>query len=414
MIWHFMKKDFRRALKNPLGFFVLLSLPLVFTLLLGLVFGPSDGKQVLPPIKMLIEDRDSSFVSQLFGGAFGYGPLASMYQVIHVAEGQGRELMDKDKASALLIIPENFGSDVLEGRPTELVLVKNPSEQFLPDIAEETVNILGEAIERIYRIAQAPIDSIRKYVETNAVPTDEEVAAISIVFRHLFESAGDLLFPPIISIKEESVSAAPKKGHVNVFAYLLVGITVMSLLFVLDGLARDLFREHENRTLYRILTGPTSLKKFISAKMLYIALMGFLVQLLVWIVGGLVFRVHFSPGQVVRFVLFSAVLLPALTGIVALIYSLARTRAQASGIAPIFIIVFSMMGGSMIPFPSLPAFVQKVAVISPVYWGVDGLQKIIIEAASLVSVTRHIVVLLSIAVSLNVLSFLFFERRFRR
>ena len=63
-----------------------------------------------------------------------------------------------------------------------------------------------------------------------------------------------------------------------------------------------------------------------------------------------------------------------MTGLLALIYALARTKEQANVLSPLVLILFAMLGGSMFPYENLPAFLQKFGQCIPNRWGVLALQ----------------------------------------
>ena len=180
MISQLVKKDLLRRFKNPIGFVLLILLPLILVGLMGLVFSPKNNNEILPQIKLFIEDHDESFASKLIPGAFSRDQLAKMFEVEQIEKDTGRELMDKGKASALLIIPDGFGKAVLDGEKTELILVKNPGERFSPKIAEETIAILAEGADRLLRIADKPLQSIRSQFYSDNDPSDMEIAQVSL------------------------------------------------------------------------------------------------------------------------------------------------------------------------------------------------------------------------------------------
>ena len=382
---------------------------------MGLVFSPNTNNSILPKVKLLIEDHDKSFVSKLLPGAFNSDQLGKMFDAEQIELDTGRDKMEKGKASALLIIPSGFGSKLLNGEKTEFILVKNPGETFAPKIAEETINIFAEGADRLLRIADKPRTSIRSQISSGIGPTDADISHVSILINQLISRVQDYLFPPLITIVRSSVSEKDegKQGGINIFGYILAGVMVMSLFFVMDSMAKDIFQEKENLTLYRLQTTPLSSTHYIISKLLSIGLLALLSHFLVWIFGSLLFQIHFSLLQLIAFIPFSFVLLFAMTGIIVFLYSLFKTRSQASAVIPMVIIFFSMLGGSMIPFQSLPLIMQKIAVISPVYWGVNGIQKIVLTNEFGLSILRHYLVLFSIGVITVFLSVTLLGRRLR-
>jgi ABC-2 type transport system permease protein len=320
--------------------------------------------------------------------------------------------MEEGKASALLIIPAGFGDSLLHQKKIDLLLIKNPSEAFGPKIAEETVRLFAEAGDRLVRIASEPLARIGKRTDSNKAPPDAEIAFISVQINHLIGRVSSYLIPPKITLDVKTVSVKKQSSASSDFYTASVSrMMVMCLLFLLDVLFRDIYEEKENRTLMRLRTGPVGAGRFILSKMLFAFLSGLAALAFVWTGAAALFGVRMDAVQIFTFVPFSCVLVAALAGIAMLIHAFSRTRAQSHALSPAVIIVFSMLGGCMIPVEALPPFMQKLAVISPVYWGVNGLQRIMLEHANPIQLIPHILVLSSVACAFLVFSFFMIRRK---
>jgi ABC-2 type transport system permease protein len=412
LIGRLLHKDMLRRARNPGGFFLLLVMPLLFALLIGLAFGPSSGVEKRIRITLLFDDRDGSIASKMLKSAFDQGELASLFEVRSVQGDTGRTLMDEGKASALLIVPAGFGDSLLSRKAAELRLVKNPSESFGPKIAEETVRLFAEAGDRFVRIAGAPMESIRIQSERNTSPSDWEVAAVAVQFSRLVDRVSAYLIPPKISLDVQSI--VPRKAATNssdLYADILSGLSVMCLLFMLDVLSRDIHEERQKKTLLRLRAGPASLSSLVATKILFVFLSGLAAHGLVWAGAVVLFGVHLDAGQLLLFLPFSVVMVAALTGVVFMVQGLTRTLAQAQAFSPAVILTFSMLGGSMIPTRNLPGFLQKAAALSPVYWGVKGLQRILLEHAGPAALFNPFLFLSLIAWCFLILSFFLLRRK---
>jgi ABC-2 type transport system permease protein len=390
-------------------------MPILFTLLIGLIFISSGSDQIMPRVRFLIEDHDDTFASQMISGVFGRGELAEMFEVKHVEKDQGRLKIDNDKASALLIIPEGFGDSLLHQNPVTLTLIKNPSEAFAPKIAEETISILTEGGDRLIRIASKPLKTIQEQIDNDFDTPETLIASLAVQIQRMINKAEIYLFPPLISLEEKSISKEEKSTSdtSQIYTMLLSGLILMSLLFMMEIIARDIFIEKENHTLYRLLTSPAGLRGFVLSKQIFLFLVGMTALSLVWIIGTILFRIQIQTKQIPLFLIFSMVTITSFTGVIGMVYALVRTRNQGQEITPALIIIMSMLGGSMFPLNALPQFVQKIAMISPVYWGNNGIQKILIEQASLSQLSTHFLALGLIAVGLTISSFWLYQRKFR-
>ena len=420
MIWELIKKDILKRSKNPTGFILLVTLPLIFAILIWLAFAPSDSDsgQTISAIKLIIEDQDDSFASQFLCGAFGRGELENMFDTEVVSKDMGRPIIDRGKASALLIIPAGFGDSLLNQNQVTLSLVKNPSESFKPKIVEETLNIITEGGGRLIRIASDPLQTIKKQMDLDQEFSDARIALISIQINRLIKKGRKYLFPSVIQLqeteyKESKSSDTASSNSTNIFAAVLCGVSAMFILFLLESTARDIFREQENHTMLRIMMSPAGLVKIITSKMLFLLITGMTSHILIWIFAVLFFDVQTSIEMLVPFLMISLATIAGYAGIISMIFSIAQNRNQAMSLAPIFIIGFSMLGGSMISLNQLPDFIQKMAVISPVYWGVDGLKKVILQGASIESISTNLLILGSLTVAFSMLSYILFYRKFR-
>lgn len=413
MIWKLILKDIRRRIKQPAGYLILVAMPLIFALLIGLVFGPKESGESLIQVKMLIEDRDDSFASHFIANAFGNEEMQNMFDVSAVDSGAGRPLMDQGKASALLIIPQGFGDSLLHQNTIALTLIKNPSESFAPKIAEETVQILAEGGDRLVAMAEGPLKTIRRRLDSDTEISEPEIALMGVQLYRMIRKVDNILFPPLITLNSPtSDDSEEDSDRSSMFAFILCAVLVMALLFSLEVLSRDFFMEQEINTLtrQRIAVGTI---RYVLAKTGFIYLSGLVSFALVWMIAVPLFGISLSLLQAGRMALFSLVLMAGLTGVITMIYALAKNRNQGQSIAPAVILGFSMLGGAMMPLENFPPFIRRISVISPVYWGIEALQKITIADASLRDISIHVAILAAIAVLLLIPSIIFQQRKFR-
>jgi len=409
-----LKKDINRKLANPAGYLIMLAMPLFFTLLMGVIFSPREKQNILPQVRLLLVDQDSSFVSNMMINMFNRGELADMFRVTQVPLDSGRTLIEKDQASALLIIPTGFQDSLIAQKSSTVKLVKNPGQQFAPKMAEETVKIFCLGADRLFRVAAGPVKMVNEMFKAGEWPDAKQVAPLIIALKTLFNKQSNYLNPPLVKLTEKTVSIQDKaQPDFNIFAFLLSGMIVMFLLFNLDTLARDIYREKENLTLFRIVTGPVSVQNFVLSKQIFLFLSAATAFYLVWIVALLFFRISITLPQILIFMIFSAILIASMTGIISLFYSMVKTRAQGSAIASALIICLSITGGAMIPLQSLPQFIKQISFISPVFWGVDGIQKILIYNFGLRQLAEHFIILVILAILLNTGACILYERKFR-
>jgi ABC-2 type transport system permease protein len=374
-ILHLVRKDFKRKWKNPVVILGFLLIPVIFTLIFGIVFGSSE-EQIMPQVSLLVADKDTSFFSQFLLTSLSQGELKKFIILEVVEEERGRKLLDKGKASALLIIPENFGDDVLEGRGAELTLLKNPAEQFLPQIAEEIVDTSSLLFSALFSVFSDEIILLRDVIDKGEL-TDVDVSSISVQVKNRIEGISKFVFPPVISLKQITISEKEeeKAASLSVQGYILPAMAIMFLLFICNIVFEDILREKEMGTLLRMSVSPMKLSEFIWSKTITSALIGVFCTLVLIAVGRILFSIHW--GNIFLVFLIVLCLNIMLAGFISFIYSFIRTERQAGAVLSSVIIVMSMLGGSMIPVENYPLFIQKISKFTLNYWGLRAFHKAI-------------------------------------
>ena len=153
---------------------------------------------------------------------------------------------------------------------------------------------------------------------------------------------------------------------------LLPGTMYLWVLFIAQGPMQEILHEKDSRILGRILAAPVTVSQFVLAKMArsYLLCSGALLALVA--VSRLLFGVRWGSPVLLAAIIAAAAL--SMTGQLACVYSLARTREQANVISSLIILALAMVGGSMFPFENLPGFLQAIGQWTPNRWAVIALQ----------------------------------------
>ncbi len=409
-------KDLRRELRSPLALGCTLAFPVIFSSLLALTFGAS-GERV-PRVVLLVEDLDHSLLSQALVSAAGHERIARYYDVRPVGP-QGRAALERAEASALLRIPEDFGREYLAGRPLELEVIRNPAQGILPEIAEQSVQVLADALSAASRALRQPLAQVGELVEAGGDgPSAAEVAAVAVAAQEASRRMERLVFPPRITFEsvEAGVAAgsappASRKDRANVFLLILPGVAVWSLFLIGDLAMRDLLTEMAQGTLRRQVASPLRVWQLVLGKTLFAATLATASLVVLSAIGWVAARRPIDP---LGFALLSAAVILALTGFAATIYGAARSERQGATLSNLLLLAFAFAGGSFIPVDSLPAALRDLAPLSPFYWGGQGYQALIAEGAGVAELLPHVGILVAIGGPLFAVGTLLLGRRVRR
>ena len=369
-----LKNDVRRHLKAPLAIVIYIIIPIAMTGLIGVIFAPRAEENQLPPIQVVLVDKDKNLASRLFMGAFDADQMKKMFQVTVADEAEGRKRMEKGKASAMVVIPERFTLDLLDIKPVTLEVVKNPAEQFLPDVVEEFMNTMAVMLSGAVQAFEPEARGIRAMLDgpVDAFPWETLGPEFGKAQKKVV-AAEKYLNPLLLRIREEKTKAPGAKQSLSmtdIFSIILPGLAIMFLLFIVQTIMRDMISEREDGKLRRMLTSPLRSGELIGARILGGWLMGFIILLVMVAFGTLVFRVYWGPFG--NFLLLGAAAAFWTACFFALMNALVRNRNQAGALSAPIILAFSIFGGSMMNPEAMPKAFRVVGIVTPNRWFIDG------------------------------------------
>jgi ABC-2 type transport system permease protein len=364
-----VKKDFKRKWKNPVVILGFMLIPVLFTVIFGLVFGGQE-EDTLPRISLLVVDNDKSLISNFLTTAMSQGELKKMVELKPMeTEEEGRHVLGKGKASALLLIPKNFGTDVLNGKRAEVLLLKNPSEQFLPLIAEEITDTTTLILSSLLSVFSEEVNTIKEFIDMDNFP-DSDISALSVLVKNRVESISKYVFPPVIGLKQETIKGEEESVSISIHGYILPGMAIMFLMFICNVVFEDILREKETKTLLRLNVSRMSMTEFIWSKIIISALIGMLCTLVLIGLGVALFSIYWGNFFTVFLIVLCLNILIA--GFIAFLYSFIKTELQAGAVLSSVILVMSLLGGSMVPVDNFPSFIQVISKVTLNYWGLEA------------------------------------------
>jgi len=367
-----IKNDIKRRLKAPMATILFLIIPLAMTALIGMIFDPgSGGETKLPPIQLLLVDHDKELASKFLIGAFNQKEVKDMFQVTTVDAASGEQLMKKGKASAMLVIPEHFSDDLADQKPTALEVVKNPSEEFLPGVAEEFAATMAVGLSAVAQVFADELKIIKsasqlelKDISIAQMTPFLEMARVKIIALQSY------LSPLLLQLKASTTTkpgetAAPK--GFNIFSYIMPGMLIMFLLFIVEAFMREIQNERADGKIRRMMFSPLSTRELITARLFGGWLLGVLVCFLAMGVGTLLFGIFLL-------VLVSCFWCAAFFGMLNAFF---KNKNQAGAFASPIILVFAAFGGSMLPLEQIPQGMRWLAQFTVNNWFITGCRTII-------------------------------------
>jgi ABC-2 type transport system permease protein len=395
-IIHILVNDLRRRLRSPVAVVLMMLIPIVITLLIGLVFGRT-GEVTLPRIKVLLVDEDRGLFSNFFKQGMRQDRFAEMIELTEVTWEEGCELMESGKASALIVIPGESTARLLDNDAVELMIVKNPAEGFLPMIVEEMVHTMAVVFTGGVRILSEPIELARAMLEGGGWPSGSEIEELLGKARSGITLAEAYVTDSLITLRSEVAADGDSRDEgLNIFAFVLPGSLLIGLLFISEIVLRDIVRERREGTLGRLLSAPLETGHIIAGKILSTYAITGIACILLFAIGRLAFGIDLGEPLPLAVHFIGTILM--CTGLMAFFYGLIRTERAADAILSVVIIVMALLGGSMIPIEQMGRSLQRIGRFSPVFWASDGFKQLFVYDAGFREIWLHLVVLYCIGV----------------
>lgn len=285
------------------------------------------------------------------------------------SEAEAGDMLQSGRASLALIIPTGFARELAQGAPSSI--------QILLD----GTNSNTAAIARGY--ALGVVDRFERRSLANIAGTP--AAVVQPVLRVWYNP--DLTFTRFMVL---SMIAA---------AALMVGVIQP---------AASIVHERELGTIEQLMVTPITTGELFLAKTLPTLLTGLLAvfpSLLIAWWFGVPLR-----GSLLLFVALTALFLLSAIGIGVLIAAVARTLQQALLLAFFGLFPVMFLSGTFVPIKSMPDFLQKSSLLSPVRYYTDIILGIFLKGAGFAELWPQTFALLAIGSVLFSCSLLMFRR----
>ena len=193
--------------------------------------------------------------------------------------------------------------------------------------------------------------------------------------------------------------------------HVVAGTSVMMLLFSVAEIGGSLLDEKQEGMLKKLLCSPMPPNYILYGKMIFATIISIIQLIIMFVYAWLVFGLdimHHLPSLV--FMILTTAYACSSFGIV--LASFAKSRQQVQTLSTIIIMIMSAIGGSMIPIFLMPEIMQKIAVVSVNYWGIQGFYDIFMRLLPLSDITflSRVFVLIFIGTLLNSIALLMFKK----
>jgi len=396
-------------------------LPIIFFSIFANVFGNQGRSNSTPVIRVAVVDQDRSELSARIVDGLRREQSLRVQTTVD-PEGKGSAL-DAASAEALvrsgdvpvaIVLPPGLGANAAAfGASTQSVRIK-----LLADVSDPIAPQMVSGLLQKVAMTSAPdlmmqggIEQFERYAGALTPQQREAVSGWLPRLKTASASgnAGAGNVAGALGIGVDTVDVMRKGHSESLISFYAAGIGVMFLLFSVSGASGSLLDEMDTGTLDRVLSTRVGMTGLLTAKWLFIAFLGALQLTAMFLWGRLAFGVdlfHHLPGFAVM-TIFTA---SAASAFGLMLATLAKTRAQLSGMGTILILTMSALGGSMFPRFLMSETMQRIGLLTFNAWALDGYLKVFWRDAPVWQLWPQVLVLTVIAAVLLSLARLFARR----
>ncbi|MBC6490166.1 ABC transporter permease [Flavihumibacter stibioxidans] len=401
--------EFRLFRKDLAGVALLFLMPLALTIIMALIQDAPFREYQDIRFDILWVDNDKGKMALQMGEGLEEIKQFRLVRELDgkpVEAGQARALVQKGEYKIAIILPDGVSAEVV-----------NSANQVANEMGQR-MGAAGKLPQRESRPANLEIyfDPVTKQAMKlsllNALDKQLTKVQAEIILARLEEkmkgekgdSAG---VEPIdlqakmraVTIKE--LSAAPENKinlNTNSVQHNVPAWAIFGLFFIIIPIAGNSIREREDGSLMRIRMIPGSYFSILTGKLSFYVLLGTL-QFFIMLAAGLLILPRFGLPSLQMGSAPLALLVTALviamtaTAYGVCVGSLFQTPNQALPFGAISIVILSAVGGIWVPVEILPAGLQQVAKLSPLYWALDAINGIFLRGGGLQAVWPNLIVL---------------------
>jgi ABC-2 type transport system permease protein len=388
-----VRKDLQIFLTDRRAVVMSFIAPIAIASFFGSIFSGSGNRQPAK-IPLAIVDHDSSAISRAIVSA---AQSDRMLAVTAPDADAARDGVKAGRITVAVVIPADFGNAAgqafFSGRQRpELTFMYDPSH------AAELGLVRGMLTEHVMQAVSAEMftgEQGRKLVDETLQRLDSTTVGVSgtqaQLLRDLLQSARRFYEQPAgQAAGDGSASAdAPRRGFTmpytvneqaitsgdnvtyNGYAHSFAGMGIQFLLFASIDLGVGILLERQRGLWKRLRSAPISRFTLLAAKAASGAVIAMMTLMVSFAFAMLVFgvRVHGSMIGFVAVALATAIMASTFGLLIA---SLGRTPGGTRGIASLSVLLMVMLGGAWVPSFIFPAWLQRLTVVIPARWAVDG------------------------------------------
>jgi ABC-2 type transport system permease protein len=406
-IFSTIHKEFLTLTRDKAGLALLFFMPLVLIIMMALIQdAPFRDYQELK-FKIIMVDNDHQQLSEELVNGLEQAKKFSItrtYQNKPITDAVAKKLVNEGKFQFAIIIPkgttqqlENNGNYVVckllssLGLPTDTNAFKRSNQLHINMIFDPTAKstfkaAINNAIEKLVAGIETKmvLTAMRQQLGTKAQDDDQTLENINS-----------------IEVKEIASDDASKGLTIltNSVQHNVPAWTIFAMFFIVIPLGGTLLKEREDGSLLRLKLMPGSYTQLLLGKVMFYVVVCFVQFALMMAVGVFLMPYVGLPALQMGNHFFALAVIAiaiafAATSYGVLIGTIFKTPSQSLTFGSVSVVILSAIGGIWIPIYVMPPILQKLGAISPLAWGLNGINDLFLRREGLLFILPQVFKLL--------------------
>ena len=421
-----IRKDLQLFFVDRRALLMSFAIPIAIGSFFGYVLGGAGDQANQSKIKVLTVDQDHSTISSEIVKRLS---SEKALDVKPSTPDDARAAVRKGSAIVAVVIPPNFGQDAGRAffgpqKKPEIGVLFDPSHTA--ERAMVSGILAGDVMQAVSKemfTGQAgremAKDSLARVEQSQDLPAEDKktledlLRSVDRWNQQLAQGAGGGVSPGLSSpglsspglsspglsmpytTREEAVTAG-RNIQYNGYAHAFAGMVVQFVLFLGIDVGIGLLQQRQRGLWKRFRAAPLSRGVLLGSRAVSASILAFLVVQVNFLFARLVFGVRVE-GSMAGFLGVSAAFALMTAGFGMLVATIGKTPEATRGLSIFATLIVVMLGGAWIPMFLFPQWLQKLTVVVPTRWAMDGLEAMTWRGLGLEAAWAPIAVLLGFA-----------------
>jgi ABC-2 type transport system permease protein len=381
-----VRKDLRLFFTDRRAVLLTFAAPIAIASFIGSITQNAGRSTERARISVAIVDEDGSTISKTIVADVQKDENLT---VVATTAADARERVRRGTTSVALILPNGFGESAGRSlfRPAAIQARPQLDVLFDPSRTAEVGMVRGIFTEHAMQAvsqemfsgaaSRQNIQQTLNELDSSSMPADTKarlrtmLASVLAFQQAVPEGSTSGVFSMPYTVREEAVTARANVTY-NAYAHSVAGMAIQFLLFAMANHGIEILTERQRGIWKRLRSAPVSRYLILAAKAASGALIALTSLLISFAFAMLVFGVRIE-GSLIGFaaICVACSVMAATLGV--LVATLGNSPATARGLTTFGILMMVMLGGAWVPMFLFPAWLQRVTLLIPIRWAIDGL-----------------------------------------